>query len=205
MGENSMDWKAKTLLYYDEDPDRFIQTALQVDMSEIRNRFTKHLPAGAFILDFGCGSGRDTKAFLDQGYKVEAIDGSEELCKKASAYTGIPVRNMLFNDLDETEKYDGIWANASILHLPKAEMADALTRIEKALKPNGILFASFKYGTFEGIRTERYYTDFDQQTLNEFWEESSGLKIFDEWITNDTIPGREELRWINILARREQD
>ena len=200
-----MGWKETTLLYYNEDPDRYIQTALQADMSEIRNRFTKHLSPNALILDFGCGSGRDTKAFLEEGFNVEAIDGSQELCKKASAYTGIQVKQMLFNDLDETEKYDGIWANASILHLPKAEMADALTRIEKALKPNGILFASFKYGTFEGIRTERYYTDFDQQTLNEFWEESSGLKIFDEWITNDTIPGREELRWINILARREQD
>lgn len=197
-----MGWKETTLLYYNEDPDRYIQTALQADMSEIRNRFTKHLFPNALILDFGCGSGRDTKAFLEEGFKVEAIDGSEELCKKASDYTGIQVKQMLFNDLDETDKYDGIWANATLLHLPKAELADVLKRLEKALKPNGIIFASFKYGTFEGIRTERYYTDFTQETLKEFWTASTNLKIFDEWITDDTIPGREGLQWINILAHK---
>ena len=197
-----MDWKETTLHYYDEDPDRYIRTALQADMSETRSRFTKHLPAHAQILDFGCGSGRDTKAFLEEGFQVEAIDGSEELCKKASAYTGIQVKQMLFNDLDEIEKYDGIWANATLLHLPKAELKDVLQKLEKALKPNGILFASFKYGTFEGIRTERYYTDFTQETLKEFWTASTNLKIFDEWITDDTIPGREGLQWINILARK---
>ncbi len=198
-----MGWKETTLHYYDEDPDRYIRTALQADMSETRSRFTKHLPAHAQILDFGCGSGRDTKAFLEEGFQVEAIDGSEELCKKASAYTGIQVKQMLFNDLNETDKYDGIWANATLLHLPKAELKDVLKKLEKALKPNGILFASFKYGTFEGIRTERYYTDFTKDTLNEFWAASTSLKIFDEWITDDTIPGREGLQWINILARRE--
>ncbi|MBR0267454.1 MAG: class I SAM-dependent methyltransferase [Clostridia bacterium] len=198
-----MDWKETTLHYYDVDPDRYIRTALQADMSETRSRFTKHLPAHAQILDFGCGSGRDTKAFLEERFQVEAIDGSEELCKKASAYTGIQVEQMLFNDLNETDKYDGIWANATLLHLPKAELKDVLQKLEKALKPNGILFASFKYGTFEGIRTERYYTDFTKDTLNEFWAASTSLKIFDEWITDDTIPGREGLQWINILARRE--
>ena len=198
-----MGWKETTLLYYNEDPDRYIQTALQADMSEIRNRFTKHLSSHALILDFGCGSGRDTKAFFEEGFNVEAIDGSQELCKKASDYTGIQVKQMLFNDLDETDKYDGIWANATLLHLPKSELADVLKRLEKALKPNGILFASFKYGTFEGIRTERYYTDFTQEPLKEFWAASTSLKIFDEWITDDTIPGREGLQWINILACKE--
>ena len=81
-------------------------------------------------------------------------------------------------------------------------MADVLKKLEQALKPQGILFASFKYGTFEGIRTGRYYTDFTRDTLSTFWEKTTALKIIDEWITNDTIPGREELQWINILARK---
>lgn len=197
-----MDWKEKTLSYYNRQPDQFIRTAMEADMTEIRSCFTKHLGPNARILDFGCGSGRDTKAFLEAGYIVEAIDGSEELCKKAAAYTGIPVKQMLFSDLNEKDRYDGIWANASILHLPRAELADVLQKLEKALRPQGILFASFKYGTFEGIRTGRYYTDFTRDTLSAFWEKTTTLKIFDEWITNDTIPGREELQWINILARR---
>lgn len=198
-----MDWKEKTLSYYNEQPDQFIRTTLEADMTEIRSRFTKHLGPNARILDFGCGSGRDTKAFLEAGYIVEAIDGSEELCKKAAAYTGISVKQMLFSDLNEKDRYDGIWANASILHLPRAELADVLQKLEKALRPQGILFASFKYGTFEGIRTGRYYTDFTRDTLKAFWEKTTTLKIFDEWITNDTLPGREELQWINILARRD--
>ena len=197
-----MDWKEKTLSYYNEQPDQFIRTTLEADMTEIRSRFIKHLGPNARILDFGCGSGRDTKAFLEAGYIVEAIDGSVELCKKAAAYTGIPVKQMLFSDLNEKDRYDGIWANASILHLPRAELADVLQKLEKALRPQGILFASFKYGTFEGIRTGRYYTDFTRDTLSTFWEKTTALKIIDEWITNDTIPGREELQWINILARR---
>ena len=197
-----MDWKEKTLSYYNEQPDQFIRTTLEADMTEIRSRFTKHLGPNARILDFGCGSGRDTKAFLEAGYIVEAIDGSEELCKKAAAYTGIPVKQMLFSDLNEKDRYDGIWANASLLHLPKPELGDVLQKLEKAMRPQGILFASFKYGTFEGIRTGRYYTDFTRDTLKAFWEKTTTLKIFDEWITNDTLPGREELQWINILARR---
>lgn len=197
-----MDWKEKTLSYYNRQPDQFIRTTLEADMTEIRSRFTKHLGPNARILDFGCGSGRDTKAFLEAGYSVEAIDGSEELCRKAAAYTGIPVKQMLFGDLNEKDRYDGIWANASLLHLPKPELGDVLKKLEQALKPQGILFASFKYGTFEGIRTDRYYTDFTEENLNVFWEKTTALKIFDEWITNDTIPGREELQWINILARR---
>lgn len=198
-----MDWKEKTLSYYNEQPDQFIRTTLEADMTEIRSRFTKHLGPKARILDFGCGSGRDTKAFLEAGYIVEAIDGSEELCKKAAAYTGIPVKQMLFSDLKERDRYDGIWANASLLHLPKPELGDVLKKLEQALKPRGILFASFKYGTFEGIRTDRYYTDFTRDTLSAFWEKTTALKIIDEWITNDTLPGREELQWINILARRD--
>ena len=197
-----MDWKEKTLSYHNEQPDQFIRTTLEADMTEIRSRFIKHLGPNARILDFGCGSGRDTKAFLEAGYIVEAIDGSVELCKKAAAYTGIPVKQMLFSDLNEKDRYDGIWANASLLHLPKPELGNVLKKLEQALKPNGILFASFKYGTFEGIRTGRYYTDFTRDTLSTFWEKTTALKIIDEWITNDTIPGREELQWINILARR---
>ena len=68
------------------------------------------LPVGSRILDFGCGSGRDTKYFLEKGYRVEATDGSAELCKLASAFTGIEVKEMLFQDLDASGKYKGIWA-----------------------------------------------------------------------------------------------
>ena len=99
-----------TLDYYNKNADEFVQGTLYVDFKQTQDRFLDKLPDGAYILDFGCGSGRDTKYFIDKGYIVDAIDGSEELCKIASDYTGVNVKQMLFEELEETEKYDGIWA-----------------------------------------------------------------------------------------------
>lgn len=192
----------QTIEYYNRHHDLYIAGTLSADMSSTRSRFAAHLPEHARILDFGCGSGRDTKAFLEAGYLVDAIDGSEQLCGKASEYTGISVKRMLFNELDACERYDGVWACASILHLPKTELADVLGKIEKALRHNGILYTSFKYGSFEGIRNGRYFTDFTEETLKTFWKTATSMQIFDQWITQDVRPGREEEKWINLFARR---
>ena len=197
-----MNWQEQTLRYYNEGPKAFAAGTVSADMSEARGRFAAHLPRKARILDFGCGSGRDTKAFLEAGYDVEATDGSEELCALASAYTGTRVKRMLFQELDAVGRYDGIWACASLLHLPKTELKDVLTRVAKALRPEGVLYASFKYGTFEGIRDGRYFTCFTEETLKDFWESVKDMPIFDLWITHDMRPGREKEKWMNILARR---
>ena len=197
-----MNKTAETLLYYGKNAESFTDTTVGVDMRDIRSRFLKGLPECAYILDLGCGSGRDTKAFLEQGYRVDASDGSEELCKKASSLTGIPVKCMLFQELEAVDVYDGIWACASILHLPKKDLADVLCKIAAALKKNGVLYTSFKYGSFEGMRNGRYFTDFTEKSLREFWERAIPLTIFEVWTTEDVRPGREEERWINLLARR---
>ena len=197
-----MNKTAETLLYYGKNAESFTDTTVGVDMRDIRSRFLKELPECAYILDLGCGSGRDTKAFLEQGYRVDVSDGSEELCKKASALTGIPVKCMLFQELEAVDVYDGRWACASILHLPKKDLADVLCKIAAALKKNGVLYTSFKYGSFEGMRNGRYFTDFTEKSLREFWERAIPLTIFEVWTTEDVRPGREEERWINLLARR---
>ncbi len=123
-----------TLTYYNTNAQTFIEGTRSVDFSENQTKFITKLPTIAYILDFGCGSGRDTKYFLEKGYSVEAIDGSEELCKLAGAYTGIKVKNMLFQDLQEVEKYDAIWACSSILHLPYTELIEVLKKMATALK-----------------------------------------------------------------------
>ena len=194
--------ESSTLHYYTNHAMDYISGTIVADMGDVRSRFVSLLQPGAYILDLGCGSGRDTKAFLDAGYRVDAVDGSAELCRFASNYTGIPVRQMLFQDLDSAEAYDGIWACASILHLPKKELEVTLHRIQRALKPGGILYTSFKHGTFEGLRNGRYFTDFTEETLQELWERIPALPIEEIWITGDVRPGREEERWINLLARR---
>ena len=148
-----------TITYYDENAEKFALETRSVDFGAVQKEFTDRLREGAFILDFGCGSGRDTKIFLEHGYDVEAVDGSSELCKLASEYTGIEVKQMLFQQLQETEKYDGIWACSSILHLPVLELADVVKKMAEALKDGGIIYTSFKYGTFAGVRNGRYFTD----------------------------------------------
>ena len=191
-----------TLQYYKKNAQTFLDGTLYADMSETRQLFLQMIPEHAHILDFGCGSGRDTKAFLDLGYQVDACDGSSELCRIASGITGLQVKQMLFQELDKTDVYDGIWACASILHLPKDELKVVLEKIAVALKDDGVLYTSFKFGTFEGMRDGRYYTDFTENSLNEFFEIVPALQMVSTWITSDVRPGREEERWINILARR---
>ncbi len=114
--------KNKTLEYYNKNADNFAKTTIDVNFYETQKHFQELLPEHGYILDFGCGSGRDTKYFLEQGFYVDATDGSEEMCHIASNYTGIQVRRLLFEELDENKKYDGIWACSSILHLPKNEL-----------------------------------------------------------------------------------
>ena len=97
-----------TIDYYNENAKKFIDGTVFVDFRSIQDIFLELLPGNAKILDFGCGAGRDTKYFLDRGFRVDAIDGSLELCKAASEYTGITVKHMLFQELDEKEMYDGL-------------------------------------------------------------------------------------------------
>ncbi len=191
-----------TLNYYNQNADSFIQGTVSVDFSQVQDKFLERLNEGDYILDFGCGSGRDTKYFLKKGMVVDAIDGSVNLCKLASEYTGIKVRNILFQELDEQEKYDGIWACASILHLPKEELSVVLDKMIAALKKNGIIYTSFKYGDFEGERNGRYFTDFTVESFKEFIENVADIEIVEYWITGDVRQGRGEERWLNIILQK---
>ena len=192
----------KTLDYYNQNAKEFVAGTVAVDFNEIQDRFVEKL-SGKNVLDFGCGSGRDTKYFLQAGLHVTAIDGSEEMCRCASEYTGIKVRQMLFQELDEKEKYDGIWACASILHLPKKQLREVLKNMYAALKSKGWIYTSFKYGEFEGERNGRYFTDFTTDTFKDFIHDMHGLKIEEQWITGDVRPGRGEEKWLNLLLQKK--
>ncbi len=195
----------ETLDFYDKNAETFANGTADIDFSEMQNIFLSELPVGATILDFGCGSGRDTKYFLQKGYKVAALDGSEKLCRIAEEKTGIPVVQMDFNDFDEQDLYDGIWACSSILHLPKQELRSVLIHMEKALHNGGIIYTSFKYGDFSGMRNGRYFTDFAEDSFTTFVEEIGQLVIEKIWITNDVRPGRQDEKWLNtILGTRRR-
>lgn len=192
-----------TVEYYNTNADTFLSETMTVDFSETQDIFLERLSQGALILDFGCGSGRDALAFLKQGCRVEAVDGSAEMCRAAAALTGLPVRQMLFQELDASEKYDGIWACSSILHLPAEELENVLKKMKIALKKDGVIYTSFKYGTFQGERKGRYFTDFTEETFAEFIRKIKGLLIEKLWITADVRPGRENEKWLNILLRKQ--
>lgn len=191
-----------TLDYYNAHAETFSAGTFTVDFKVNQDVFLQYMPAGAFILDFGCGSGRDAKYFTQLGYAVDATDGSVELCKIATAQTGIPVRHMLFQELNETEKYDGIWACSSILHLPKEELKPVLVRMIDATKQDGYIYTSFKYGNFEGERNGRYFTDFTEEDFVGFIEDLENIAVEKTWITGDVRPGREEEQWLNIILKK---
>lgn len=193
----------QTLSYYATHAHEFTESTRDVEFSAMQQRFTSLLAPGAAILDLGCGSGRDTLAFLKAGFDVTAKDGSPELCRYAQELTGIPVRNELFQDLADVDVYDGVWACSSILHLPKDQLADVLRRISRALKPHGIVYTSFKHGDFEGMRNGRYFTDFTEPTLCDYLADATPeLAIEQLWMTSDVRPGREDETWLNVILRK---
>ncbi len=192
----------KTIDYYDQNADKFVSRTLSVEFTEVQDKFLSYIPNGGVILDFGCGSGRDAKYFLSKGYSVVAIDGSEKLCKIATEITGISVRNMLFTDLDENEKYDGIWACASILHLTKEDLLNVLKKMSFALKNKGYIYSSFKHGDYEGYRGERFFSDFTRESFNRLLSEIPNLMIVEEWISSDVRSDRGDKKWLNIILRK---
>ena len=191
-----------TINYYNTNAEQFYNNTVSVEFEQTQQRFLSKLNKAAYILDFGCGSGRDTRYFLDRGYLVEAVDGSEKLCELAARYTGIEVRHMLFQDLSAKEKYDGIWACSSILHLSLSELTDVMQKMETALKGHGIIYTSFKYGDFSGERNGRFFTDMTEDLFAEFIRRVKHLETEEQWITCDVRPGRGQEKWLNLILRK---
>ena len=191
-----------TLQYYDQHAKAYVDSTRDVEFSQTQERFLQYLEPGAWILDFGCGSGRDTKYFRNRGFQVEAVDGSAEFVRIASEYTGINVRRMLFQDLDEVECYDGIWACSSILHLPCAELEVVFGKMARALRRRGIVYTSFKYGTEEGERSGRYFTNMTEAKMAGLLERIPVYDVEEMWVTFDVRPGRGDERWLNMILRK---
>jgi SAM-dependent methyltransferase len=191
-----------TLDFYNENANDFVANTQKVDFRQTQDKFAVQIMIGGRILDFGCGSGRDTKYFMERGFCVDAVDGSEKICEIASAFIGSPVHKMLFQELDAVDLYDGIWACSSILHLPKTELKGVLGKMSKALKSDGMIYTSFKYGKFEGIRNGRYFTDFTEETFSDFLKDIPGIRLEELWITNDVRPDRGEEKWLNLILRK---
>ncbi len=193
----------QTSNYYNQHAQAFFENTYQVEMESLYAPFLRYLPEQASILDLGCGSGRDILAFKKKGYQVEAIDYSAELVKKARELTNIEVRQQSFYDLAENNKYDGIWACASLLHCERDRLTEVLGLIFKALKLNGVCYMSFKYGNTDREIEGRSFTDLNEQQAHDLLKQIDQALLLQQWITVDKRPERTE-EWMNILIRKVQ-
>lgn len=191
----------KTIDYYNQNAETFFAATATVNMEPVYQRFLHWLPPTGRILDAGCGSGRDAKAFAEKGYSVDAFDASPALAKLASEFTGQSVEVMSFLDFDRDQHYDGIWACASLLHVPTVDLAHALQRLWRGLKPSGVLYVSFKHGTAEREQGGRVFTDTTEAQLRNWVHALEGVASTDIWLTADQRPDRHE-EWVNGLFRK---
>ncbi len=199
-----MEEKYNTLEYYNQNAKIYCEQTLIGNLQENYNKFLEHLQPNAYILDFGCGSGRDSKYFLDNGYNVKAVDGSIEMCKLASKYINQDVTCMKFEELNDINAYDGIWACSSILHIEKENLSDILIKMINSLKVNGIIYTSFKIGNGYEIKEGKYYNYLTKdemiQTLN---KTSKFVKLIDYF---ETLPSTrrkaENTIWGNFIIKK---
>ena len=191
----------KTIDYYNKHAEEFTASTFEVDMESLYQPFLAELPRGTRILDVGCGSGRDTLAFKNKGYQVDAIDYSEELVKKATRLTGIPIKLKSFYEVDDYEAYDGIWACASLLHCERSRLAEVLEKMVQALKPNGVIYMSFKYGDSDRDQDGRQFTDLDENQAEALLEQFDNVQHIQQWVTLDQRPDRQE-KWLNLLWKK---
>ncbi|SDT23379.1 DUF3427 domain-containing protein [Pseudomonas oryzae] len=192
---------SSTDTYYARNAQQFIADTLQVDMQALYAPFLAALPANAQILDAGCGSGRDALAFQQLGHSVSAFDACPQMAEHASQLLGQAVPVRCFTEVHEVERYDGIWACASLLHVAENRLPDAFARLWRALKPGGVLYCSFKRGQSERLHHERHFTDADEARLAAWVQPLPGLTRTQYWSSADQRPGRSE-QWLNALLHK---
>jgi SAM-dependent methyltransferase len=190
-------------IYYDENSKDFYDRTINADVQLLHQKFLSHIPKESRILDAGCGVGRDSKFFLSQGHDVVSFDGSLKMTKIASNLLSKNVLHMLFKDVGFYTEFDAIWANASLLHVPYEKLREIIQAFHKALRPSGILYASFKYGTFMRQVENRFFFDMDEGTIKPYLK---GLfQPLEIWKSEDTLskiaPSLDK-SWLHFIARR---
>lgn len=197
-----MNERNKTIEYYNEHAEEFCIATQGADMSYCYKKFRQYVKPKGKILDIGCGSGRDSKQFIEDGYQVEAIDASEEICKYASKYIGQQVRHQRIEEITYENEFDGIWACASLLHVVKEEMNSVMKRLYRALKRGGALYASFKYGNGERFDKGRFFNDYTEEEIAEVFSGDENFEIKECFVTGDVRQERKTECWVNIIVKK---
>jgi 2-polyprenyl-3-methyl-5-hydroxy-6-metoxy-1,4-benzoquinol methylase len=191
-----------SIKYYDEHAKEFMESSINANMSELINKFTSYLPPGAYILDAGSGVGRDTKTFLGMGFEVSAFDASDEMVKISTEYTEIETRLLKFEDMDYLNTFDGIWACASLIHVDKKNSEYVYRKIYAALKPNGILFVSYKEREDDFEKDGRQFNCYNSSTFREFIERFNLFEIIEDFSTVDVRVNRVNEYWYTCILKK---
>ncbi len=191
-----------TRSYYQNNAQHYFNETLALDLSKNRHKFLTHLPVDAHILDLGCGSGRDSLSFKQQGYTITALDGSEKLAELASQLIEQKVIVKRYESMHYHEQFEGVWACASLLHCSKNEIPIVIQRIINALKPQGVCYMSFKYGTGETIDSKgRFFNNYTTTTLQHVLHAFKALASLDIWTESHPLRGKQQ-QWVNALVQK---
>ncbi len=189
--------------YYDDNSQKYIKNTLDSDMKDVYEPFMKYINKVDCILDAGCGSGRDSLHFINSGFCVTAFDLSKEMVKSASELTGLEVQNVGFLDIDYYDRFDAVWACASLLHLNRDELPIAFEKLHKALKDNGIMYCSFKLRDKDFINGNRCFTCFTEESFRSFIKQSNLFDVLEIFITHDGRENRKEELWLNAIIKKK--
>lgn len=191
-----------TIAYYERQADEYFKKTVNADVSKLCCKFADYIEPGGRIMDLGAGSGRDLVFFKNRGFRVDGIDVSPEMCHLASEYSGVNVICQKIQDWNPKEKYNGIWANASLLHLTLEEIESFLDMVDNYLTDRGVLFISFKEGITTGLDSEgRFFTGVTEDQLKKLIEKRHKLRLLEVWLTADSLK-RSGFRWINVILQK---
>lgn len=188
-----------TLSHYEENADEFVESTVDVDMSSLYERFLPLIPSGGHILDAGCGSGRDSLAFLNAGFRVTAFDASKALAERAGRLIAQAVEVATFRSFHSDDLFDGVWACASLLHVPLIELPPAVANLAACTRVGGMMYMSFKLGSGERVFKGRFFTDMNAEGLAALLKTLPELCPKETWISRDLRPGRESEGWFNAI------
>lgn len=189
--------------YYSKHALDYIKNTINADMKDYYSVFLSYISSSSKILDIGFGSGRDSLYFSSLGYDVTSLDPVEGFCVYGRQ---LGLNNVVLGSIEEItylEEFDGLWASASLLHIKSNNLISVFNKCYDALKDNGVMFVSFKYGDFEGMVNERYFTYLNEKSFNSIINNTK-FRSDKLWV-NESDKLNRDIKWLNAILIKEKE